>query len=224
MRRRVAWCSLVALAVAVADGHAQQPTTVQLPTLSTFSGRTTVVVPDRGSVYMGGIRRAASGRSEFGVPMLPLRPFRNTAVGNERSVSSLHVTATIHDFEAMDEFLLSRPTSFRRQHAMERPAIRQRATASHRPDPRVGSSWKLATPRPEVSAESRVARIQVQSHSRRVAAAAEAADFFEQGRKAEESGKLGVAKIYYRMATRGADDPLRSHLVARLAAIAQNRK
>ncbi|MEE8451019.1 MAG: hypothetical protein V3R99_03860 [Thermoguttaceae bacterium] len=230
MRRRVAWCSLVLLTLAGGKGHAQQPTTVQLPTLSVFSGRTTVVVPDRGSTYMGGVRRAASGRSEFGVPMLPFRPFRNTAIGNERSVSSLRVSATVHDFEAMDEFLLSRPTSFRQQHAMQRPTMQQRvflpwpaapATAAYRPDPRVGSSWKLATPQPEVSVENRVARIQAQSRGRRVAEAAEAADFFERGKKAEESGKLSVAKIYYRMAARRADDQLRSAVVARLEAIAR---
>lgn len=232
MRRRVAWCSLVLMAFVGGKGYAQQPgTTVQLPTLSVFSGSTTVVVPDRGSTYMGGISRAASGRNEFGVPMLPFRPFRNTASGYERSVSSLRVSATIHDFEAMDEFLLSRPTSFSQrqavgrrqtvqQYAMRRPGMQQRAFPPW-PDPRVGRSWELATPQPEVSAASQVARIRAQSHSRQVAAAAEAVELFERGKKAEESGKLGVAKIYYRMAARQADDRLRLQVAARLEVISR---
>jgi len=231
----VAWCSLVLLTLVVGQGRAQQPTTVQLPTFSTFSSSSTVVVPDGGSVTMGSISRAASGRSEFGVPMLPFRPFRNTAIGSERSVSSLRVSATIHDFEAMDRFLLSQPTSFRALQAPQRVGMQQQAslprpaapatlapaTVAHRSDPRIGSSWELSTPRSEASAESRVAQIQAESQSRRGAAAAEAAEFFERGKQAEESGKLGVAKIYYRMATRQATDPLRSQATARLAAIAR---
>jgi hypothetical protein len=77
---------------------------VQLPTLSSFRTNTTVSVPDRGSVYTGGINRAADGRNEFGTPLLPLR---NRSIGSQRSASSVWTSVYIHDFEAMDEALLS---------------------------------------------------------------------------------------------------------------------
>jgi len=230
MNRRVAWCSLVLSALVVVDAHAQAPTTVQLPTFSTFSSRSSVLVPDRGSAYLGGISRAASGRNEFGVPMLPFRPFRNRAIGKELSSSNLRVTATIHDFEAMDELLLGGgPVPSGRQPMLMQSSVLPRTFApranaaipSGHIDPRIGSSWKPATPKPEVSAEERIAQIQAESRGRRTAAAAEATDLFDRGRKAEDAGKLNVAKIYYRMAAKKGDDSLRSRVGTRLAAIAQ---
>ena len=82
---------------------------MQLPTFSYFSVNTTVTVPDRGSAYLGGVNRAAEGRNEFGTPLLPFRPFRNVGIGRETSASGMWVTATIHDFDAMDRYLLSAP-------------------------------------------------------------------------------------------------------------------
>ncbi|MFH1918325.1 MAG: hypothetical protein ABIP48_00345 [Planctomycetota bacterium] len=111
MRFLFAWLPLVLLGVGVDAAFCQQSTTVQLPTYSSFSTRGSVVVPDRGSAYLGGVKRAAFGRNEFGTPLLP---FRNRSFGAERSVSGASVSVYIHDFEAMDEYLLSQPTPFRR--------------------------------------------------------------------------------------------------------------
>lgn len=161
MRRRVTWLSLIVVGVVASSAFAQPPvggsleqtttewpgTTVQLPTFSFFSVGTTVSVPDRGSAYLGGIKRAATGRNEFGVPMLPFRPFKNTGIGREVSASSVHVTATIHDFEAMDEFLLSQPTAFSRS-LQSRPTVNSPGGAAaalgktfQPKNPAVGSSW-----------------------------------------------------------------------------------
>lgn len=77
---------------------AQQGVTVQLPTFSFFSVATTVVVPDRGGMYMGGVGRASSGSNRFG-PSLP----GQSAFGFERHATGMHVSAQIHDLRAMDE-------------------------------------------------------------------------------------------------------------------------
>ena len=62
---------------------------MQLPTVSAFTVNTTVSVPDRGSALLGGISRASSGRNEFGVPLAPFRPFRNSAIGHEVGASTV---------------------------------------------------------------------------------------------------------------------------------------
>jgi len=46
---------------------AQLPSVVQLPSFQTFSYSGTVVVPDRGSIYLGGVRRSASGYTSRGL-------------------------------------------------------------------------------------------------------------------------------------------------------------
>lgn len=77
---------------------------VQLPTFGYSTAPTTVSVPDRGGVYMGGIKRSSSGRTESGAPLLP---FKNRSIGNQSSATSFSVHAYIHDFEAMDEAILN---------------------------------------------------------------------------------------------------------------------
>ena len=84
--------------------------TVQLPTFSFAGVSTTVLVPDRGAAYLGGINRASDGRSEFGVPGMTFPGFQNRGIGQDRSATSFWVTATIHDFDAMDQALLNTPS------------------------------------------------------------------------------------------------------------------
>jgi len=100
--------AVLTLSITVTFGQSVQAqngnaSAVQLPTFSYFTAPTTVSVPDRGGTYMGGVKRSASGRIESGAPLLP---FKNRAIGNESSASSISVHAYIHDFEAMDEAIL----------------------------------------------------------------------------------------------------------------------
>jgi hypothetical protein len=88
-----------------------QNVTVQLPTFQVFSVATTVVVPDRGTAYLGGVNRAAYGSTTSGVPGLSRIPgvgrlFTNRGIGSEVSSSGAHVAATIMDFEEMDRAVL----------------------------------------------------------------------------------------------------------------------
>ena len=224
MKWHAAWLSLVLAGVVAGTAPAQRTgSTVQLPTFSFFSVGTTVSVPDRGSVYMGGINRAATGRNEFGTPLLPFRPFRSTAIGTERSASSMRMSVYVHDLAAMDEELLSRPTSYRPGPLTTlQPRGGSIAGLGNTLQPRNtthGGAWQpssSASPtRPAVS----VAEVRAQRVGQQATRADEATGFFDRGRKAEEAGKANVAKIYYQMAARRATESLKSQVLARLDAI-----
>lgn len=226
MRLPVTWLSLVLLGIAGGSVLGQQPgTTVQLPTFSFFSVGTTVSVPDRGSVYMGGVKRAATGRNEFGTPLLPFRPFRNTAIGSERSASQMRVTAYIHDFEAMEEALLGQPASSRSLTSLQprsRAALLGRTLQPR--NPTWGGSWRaLSLASSAAAPQMSVADAQARRLSQQATRSEEAANFFGRGRKAEAAGKANVAKIYYQMAARRATGEFKQQVVARLDAIGRAR-
>lgn len=193
---------------------------VQLPSYSVFGTRTTVSVPDRGSVYLGGVNRARSGRNEFGAPLLP---FGNRSIGLDRSATSARVSVYIHDFQAMDEYLLSRPTrAFPGGYAARgslvdtrRPAAlptRARALAADTWQSRA-DRFQRATAGP---AAMGVAELRAKHQRDAVARQAEAEQFFQRGKHAEAAGKPGVAKIYYRQAARRAQGELKQRILAQL--------
>ena len=72
----------------------------QQPSISTISVQTTVVVPDGGTVVMGGLKTMSEGRNEFGPPVLSNVPylnrlFKNTGVGRETRHLMIMVTPRI---------------------------------------------------------------------------------------------------------------------------------
>lgn len=77
-----------------------QAVAVQQPVVRQFGLGTSVSVPDRGGVMLGGVDRAASGRSSYGPA------WRGSSIGVERSSSSVSAHVFIHDLRAMDEALL----------------------------------------------------------------------------------------------------------------------
>jgi hypothetical protein len=183
-------------------GTAAAQNAVQLPTFSFFGTSTTVSVPDRGSVYLGGIDRASTGLNEFGTPLLPFRPFKNRSFGMERSAASTRVSVYVHDFQAMDELLLSQPTS-RFPHGLQ-PGGSGFAAGAGRVE--------AGEPSPAVS----VAELRAEHAREEDCRAEEAVAFFERGKKAESEGKANVARIYYQMAARRASDELKPQIAARL--------
>jgi hypothetical protein len=226
MRRAFLGCVwLVCWGIAAGRAVAQQgATTVQLPTLSSFSASTTVTVPDRGMAYLGGVNRAAEGRNEFGVPLLPFRPFRNVGIGREVSSSGMWVSVTIHDFDAMDRYLLSQPTAFSQSLGDRRSQAAALAGTLQPRDPGYGASWRVATPSgaggpPTMS----VAQARAERQRQQATRADEAADFFRRAQEAEEAGKMGVAKIYYQMAARRATGELKGQVTDRLDAIGRGQ-
>ncbi len=78
-----------------------QDITLQQPIVGTTSVSTSVAVPDRGRVFLGGVSSAQSGRSRSG-----FMPF-GSSVGMSRSSRSLSVGVTITDLREMDEAILN---------------------------------------------------------------------------------------------------------------------
>jgi general secretion pathway protein D len=71
--------------------------TVQLPTLGVTTISTTVVVPDGGTILLGGIKRLSETRQEQGVPMLSKIPYVNrlfSNIGTARTANTFMMTVT----------------------------------------------------------------------------------------------------------------------------------
>ncbi|HKB37550.1 MAG TPA: hypothetical protein VKD72_13970 [Gemmataceae bacterium] len=85
---------------------ALNPAYVQAPTFTTVRIQTTVTVPDRGSVLVGGYSRVSEGRNEFGAPGLGNVPyagrgFRN--VGYGRDATATRVIAGVRIINLYEE-------------------------------------------------------------------------------------------------------------------------
>lgn len=207
--------SLILVLVGLIAASAPAQNAVQLPTLSSFRTGTTVSVPDRGSVYTGGINRAADGRNEFGTPLLPLR---NRSIGSQRSASSVWTSVYIHDFEAMDEALLSQA----RGSAYRAPAHRSLGTSSA-----IARNRRWAGPSQTVRSSTdplnkSVAELRAERVGEQEARVAEARRLFEKGKNAETDGKLSVARIYYQQASRRAQGELQQKILAQLRLVSDS--
>jgi len=99
---------------------------LQAPVIGRFSVSTSVSVPDRGGILLGGVSRAADGRKSYGPGSFPAGSSRGRSISH-RSISS-HVY--IHDFAAMDPFL-RRPPSPPVDNARERHARMARAANAY---------------------------------------------------------------------------------------------
>ena len=213
--------SMAVVLVALAATSARAQNAVQLPTYSSFRTGTTISVPDRGSVYTGGINRAYDGRNEFGAPLLP---FGNRSIGSQRSSASVWTSVYIHDFEAMDEALLNQA----RGSAYRSSPYRSAGTAwGPRVDtgtPPVDKPWQVSSkpqPTPGTTSMS-VEQLQAQREQELQVRASDAERLFERGKLAQAKGKIDVAKIYYRQASRRADAPLQDKILAQLKLITES--
>ena len=193
-------------------GEARTASTVQLPTFSFTTVNTTVNVPDRGTVLLGGINRFAEGSVERGVPVLGKIPgagrlFRNRAIGRQASAGNLTVTARIIDLEE-EEFL---------QTGVRRGAVPQAAA------PRDDRAARLArhigrraedAPRPGPAAPAMAAAEQTEYEADQIARrrAEEAIVYFAKARRAAVEGRDGVARVFYDMALRRADGEFADYL------------
>ena len=100
------------LAVSISQSAAiAKAQTIQLPAFQQRGVRTTVVVPDRGSITLGGFSATKQSRVRIAPPFMgPLAPTR--ALRSTRGVGNMQMSVWIHDFQAMDAAILSegRPT------------------------------------------------------------------------------------------------------------------
>src|SRR4029079_8550178 len=73
--------------------------TLQLPSFHTFSADTTMLVPDRGAMILGGMGGRSAGEARFG------ECHGNRAIGSNTYASRSSVTAVIHDLDPDDQIL-----------------------------------------------------------------------------------------------------------------------
>ena len=104
---RLACPLLVAAAICSTTSVCQAQVTLQLPTVRVFNVRTVVMVPDGGTMYLGGVNRSAVGRTTRSVPFLgnvPMlnRLFKNTGIGGDTSASGTAVRAQIIIMEEVE--------------------------------------------------------------------------------------------------------------------------
>ena len=188
---------------------------VQLPTFHVFSLHTTVSVPDRGSVYLGSVDRAAMAMASRGVPglgRLPVvgRPFNQHGIVGTASSTGAQVTATIIDRQKWDAAILQvTAESAPLDSDLARHAdflTRHIARHEHRP-----RQQDLLTSPDSV--------IEIRRRNQRAAVAyrREAARFYEKARQLESEGKSGVAKIYYGMVACRAAGELKERSLAAIA-------
>lgn len=183
--------------LAGAQGQGQS-VTVQLPEFSYFSVDTSVLVPDRGTAYLGGIGRSSSGSTTRGTPPIP---FKNRATGHSAGASSTTIGAWIHDFQAMDEALLKQAAQ-RNFSEFECVRVRPYPVAQSAPDNTLVSAEEHAKRHADKQDEQ---QLEAQRH-------------FEKAQSLVAAGKPGVAKIYFQMALRRAEGSLKAEIAAALAA------
>ncbi|MCA9266958.1 MAG: hypothetical protein KDA41_00730 [Planctomycetales bacterium] len=216
---------------------AQGNTSVQLPQFNFNTVNTTVTAPDGGTVLLGGVKRASSGRVERGVPVLGKLPiagrlFNNRGIGQDYSTGMTTVTPRIIILEeeeaklGLGNFGSGAPTggvlgaTFGRDYGQPRfelsaDDVRALELSQHvsQNAPPPAQAEVPAGPSPE----------EIRARNERAAEqrTSEAYQFFEKGQAAEAAGKANVAKIYYNMAARRATAELKEAVDARLAALNQ---
>jgi general secretion pathway protein D len=85
--------------------------TIQQPEVATFAVQTTVTCPDGGTVLLGGIKRMAESRGEWGTPILNKIPylqrlFSNNAIGRDTQSIMIMVTPRIIIQEEEERFVM----------------------------------------------------------------------------------------------------------------------
>ena len=207
--------SLALILVGVGIAGAQQPapvgqlpaTTVQLPSFSVFSVNTTVSVPDRGGMYLGGVSHARDGSTTRG-----FGPLANRGVGSDRAASGVSVHATIHDLDELDKAVLAEAAAKRGpiDPDLARAELIRRGVAKSDRVAQDGAADHGSLP-------NSVAAIRAKNAAAADARASEAADLLAKAEVAEAEGKASVARIYYQMVSRRDAGQLKQLAESRLA-------
>lgn len=183
---------------------------LQLPTFDFFTVRTSVMVPDSGGAFLGGIGRSAERSRTYGMGRGPLLSNRMIESSGGASLASVH--ATIIDHEAMDRAVRAAaggvaPSAEERRAA----ATSQRMRAG---DPNAKGATGLVS----------VAEARRRSAERKASIRAEAEAMFADGQAAEARGEIGTARIFYQMAHKRAEGELQQTIRARIAALPDGKK
>ena len=198
---RVLSLGLLSLGVCIADSQQTTAQVVQLPVVRQFGVTTTVMVPDGGAAHMGGIRSAREGRVSRGNPLLPGRLGSNRAIGRDYSTADAWATVRIMDMKELDRMTLLAATPDEIEFLSEKA---KEITKTVRKSNITGAGASSL-------AELRAARAAVES-----AAVAEIQKQLQKADEFEKRGRLGTAKIYYRIAYRDGDPATRKRALAAL--------
>lgn len=214
---------IAGLMVATTPGSAaaqQNAVTIQLPTYSSFSVSTTVLVPDRGSAALGGIGRSAMGASQFGPAPLPAG---TRAIGVERQAQNAHVFAQIHDFREMEQALIGDGAG---NDVGRLTVLRPNGLTGAAVHPRPVNIGQRGGKPLAVQASGDVAgQLSVEEWKRLRAQQAadqerQVKEWMQRAAAADESGNRGAARVYLNMAYRQADAELRPQIAAELERLA----
>ena len=218
MRRALALAGLGGLLlVGTASGQQQPqslpPTTVQLPSFSFFSVNTTVSVPDRGGMYLGGVDRARDARTTRG-----FGPLAGRGIGGDRVAGGMSVRTTIIDHDELDRAV--RAEAAARRAAADPAVAKAEAISGHvgRDSPLAATSGREGSSLPDS-----VAAIRARHAAAAEERTGEAAKYVAQAQKAEADGKPAMARIFYQMVARRDAGQLKQQAESRLAALAPTK-
>jgi hypothetical protein len=192
-----------ALIVLLAATPAAWGQVVQLPSMHNFSVSTSVLVPDRGSAYLGGVGRAHHSRTTSGWSPLG----RNTSRAGSVAGTGVMVHATIIDHAELDALVLEEARAIRAAKGIEwrDPA-----------EPRVAPSRDAP-----LASVAEIKRAVAHDDARREEAAR---TDFEKAFDYEQSGEHALARSYYRVAARKSSGSVRDEAIERLKGLPQGKK
>ncbi|HVX15322.1 MAG TPA: hypothetical protein VHC22_29300 [Pirellulales bacterium] len=188
------------LCCAANSAQAQHEGAVQLPSSSIYGADTTVSVPDRGSVSLGGVGRSSTGSTAFG----PSVGRGNRSVGSSLSGSSASVRAKVHDIQALDR--ASNGNKNKKSSAQPSEAARLANARQSSADQVPPGS--VADARRRRAAELAANQAELQSN-------------IKQAREAAAAGKPRVAAMFYKLAARQATGELKLQVEKEAAALAK---
>jgi hypothetical protein len=178
---------------------------LQLPTFHYFSVDTSVLVPDRGAAYLGGVNYSSSQSTQRGIPGLNGPMFGSRASSRSTGGGGMWVTAQIHDFEALEAQLLG-----------------QNGATAGRPGSQRANAGALADANRTPSFAQSIAALRNQAADEDSAKLAEAKAYLQRGQEKLKAGQFGLAKIYFQMAEKRSGGEVREQALAGLKAI-QNK-
>jgi hypothetical protein len=194
--------SFVVLGSSMSGSAHAQAIALQLPTFSFFATDSSVLVPDRGAVMLGGVSRSSSGSNQVGPTIFP----SPRSYGASQGASFSSVTVQIHDMDEMDRAVLARANASRSPRSLT-PAAQL-----------AGMHGAAAAPEDNEAPVASVAELL----ARKASAAAqehEGARLEAKAREALAAGHTGVAKVYLQMAARRATGSEKSRILAQIQAI-----
>ncbi len=188
-------CASILLAQFSSRASAQK-LTVQEPSLETFGVGTTVSVPDRGRMSLGGVGRGAASRSMSG----PFR--RGTSMGLSSQGSGLSVGVRVQDLAELDKATLDAAAKARKA----RDDVRLPAGAEH-----AFNTLRSRQSERDVASEAQNAVVadtpaRRETKDTKVDEGPSADKLLDRARQAESAGKRELALAYLRVARdRGSD-------------------